>query len=178
MLTLPNLNYHTQQDARLGETLKQIQAAINQLGGKAGIDPVGVYPAPVAPAQMTVTASNGWFNVTILDPNPVRGVQYFVEWDTDPAFPQAYPHSLGPGRTLYQSLGNQTLYWRCYSQYPGSNPSPFTVFGNPPTAVVGGGATTGPAPQPSQGTGSGQSAGKDPFPVTGVGFGRFQFKGL
>ena len=49
-------------------------------------------------------------------------------------------------------LGNQTLYWRAYSQYIGSNPSPPVSFGTPPIAVAGGGSS-GPAPLPSAGSG-------------------------
>jgi hypothetical protein len=59
---------------------------------------------------------------------------------------------MGASRNLYVQLGNQTLYWRAYSQYIGSLPSATVSFGAPPLAVAGGGAT-GPAPQPSTGSG-------------------------
>lgn len=172
MLTLPHLNYHQQRDPRLGETLKAIQTAINGMGTKAGIDPVGAFPPPTAPAQINVTATNGWFDVTLLDPDPQRGVQYFVESDTNPSFPAPRTYPLGTSRTFYHQLGNQTLYWRGYSQYPGSDPSGYVIFGGAnPVAVTGGGAS-GPPPQPTQGTGAGPSAGSNPNPPTGVGYGR------
>jgi hypothetical protein len=60
---------------------------------------------------------------------------------------------MGASRNLYTQLGNQTLYWRAYSQYIGSMPSAPVSFGSPPTAVVGGG-TAGPAPLPSTGSGT------------------------
>jgi hypothetical protein len=62
-------------------------------------------------------------------------------------------YSLGASRNLYIQLGNQTLYWRGFSQYIGSAASAPRTFGSPPTAVVGGGAT-GPTPQPSTGSGA------------------------
>jgi hypothetical protein len=60
---------------------------------------------------------------------------------------------LGASRNLYVQLGNQTLFWRAYSQYIGSLPSSPVTFGTPPIAVTGGGAS-GPAPQASQGSGA------------------------
>jgi hypothetical protein len=54
---------------------------------------------------------------------------------------------------LYVQLGNQTLFWRAYSQYIGSLPSAPITFGAPPVAVAGGGST-GPAPLPSTGSGT------------------------
>src|SRR5260370_10343514 len=59
---------------------------------------------------------------------------------------------MGASRNMYVQLGNQTLYWRAYSQYIGSLPSAPVSFGAPPIAVAGGGAT-GPAPLPSSGSG-------------------------
>ena len=53
---------------------------------------------------------------------------------------------------MYLQLGNQTLYWRAYSQYVGALPSAPVTFGSPPTAVAGGGVA-GPAPLPSSGSG-------------------------
>jgi len=48
-------------------------------------------------------------------------------------------HFLGSSRNLRLALGNQTLYWRAYSQYLGSDPSGPVTFGTPATAVIGGG---------------------------------------
>jgi hypothetical protein len=59
---------------------------------------------------------------------------------------------MGASRNLYVQLGNQTLYWRAYSQYIGSLPSTPVSFGAPPIAVTGGGSS-GPAPLPSSGSG-------------------------
>jgi hypothetical protein len=83
-----------------------------------------------------------------------RGVFYFAESDTTPAFNRPYVHFMGSSRNLRLSLGNQTLYWRAYSQYLGSETSTPVAFGTPPVAVSGGGTAAGPARQASQGSGT------------------------
>ena len=60
---------------------------------------------------------------------------------------------MGASRNLYLQLGNQTLYWRAYSQYIGSSPSAPVPFGGPPIAVIGGGSS-GPPPFASAGSGA------------------------
>src|SRR6202012_5704863 len=82
-----------------------------------------------------------------------RGVFYFLESASEPAFTAPHVYFLGSSRNLRLSLGNQTLYWRGYSQYIGSTPSAPVAFGSPPTAVTGGGLA-GPAPQASSGSGT------------------------
>jgi hypothetical protein len=101
-----------------------------------------------------VQAANGWFDIAIADPSNTRpGLFYFAESDTAPAFAAPRVHFLGASRNLYVQLGNQTLYWRAYSQYVGSLPSAPVTFGSPPVAVAGGGSS-GPSPLPSQGSGA------------------------
>jgi hypothetical protein len=148
--------------------------AVNQAGKTVGVDPspAATYPPPLAPTSLSVAAANGFFDAVITDANPQRGVVYFLDYSTTPNFGSPRTISLGPARTEYKQLGNQTLYWRCYSQYLGSNASSYTYFGTQanPTAVVGGG-TAGPAPMPSGGTGAGPSTGANPFPPVGGGYG-------
>jgi len=172
VLTLKNLGIYERSDPRLGETLRQIQDAINQHGQVAGIDPTGVYPTPAAPASLSVTGANGFFDAVITDPNPVRGTEYWLEWSTSPSFLNPRQIHLVASRNWYGQLGNMTLYWRCFSQFQGSNPSGFTYFGTSanPTAVVGGG-TAGPAPQQTSGSGAGTTRGTNPFPPVGTGRG-------
>jgi hypothetical protein len=55
---------------------------------------------------------------------------------------------------ITDNIGNQTLYWRAYSQYLGSDPSEPVTFGTPATAVIGGGTAAGPALQASSGSGT------------------------
>src|SRR5271165_4206502 len=172
MATLPHLGYLKEKDVYLGETLQQMLTAINQLASTVGAHPTGALAPPNAPASLTVAASNGWFDIAINDPNPARAINYFVDYSTTPDFGMARTLFLGPTRNAYIQLGNQTLYWRCHSQFIGSNPSDYTYFGNPPTPVVGGGSS-GPTPMPTQGSGSGPSAGANPTPPVGVGFGQY-----
>lgn len=171
MLTLPHLGIIERENPRLGETVRAIQTAINQHGVTVGVDPTGAFPTPAAPQAIAVSAANGFFDVVITDADPVRGVEYWLEWDTNPAFPAPRQIHLVAARNWYGQLGNQTLYWRAAKQYQGSNLSPWVVFGGAtPTGVVGGGGAA-PAPQPSSGSGSGPGIGANPFPPVGVGRG-------
>jgi hypothetical protein len=172
MVTLPHLGDIEAKDPLLGETLRALMNAHNQHGIIAGIDPAGKFPAPAAPAAISVTQVAGGFDVAITDANPQRAVNYFVEFDTTAGFlaPRTVP--LHSTRNVYLPLGAATYFWRVYAQFLGSDPSGFTVFGGAtPQSVTGGGAGT-PILQPTQGTGAGQSAGVNPFPPAGVGFGR------
>lgn len=171
MLTLKHLGLIEAKDPYLGETLRSVQTAINQHGKTVGVDPTGAFPAPQAPVSIAVSAQNGFFDVVLTDSNPVRGTEYWLEWDTNPNFPAPRPIHLVGARNWYGQLGNLTLYWRGAAQFFGSNLSPWTVYGGAtPTAVVGGGAA-GPAPMPTSGSGSGPGIGVNPFPPVGVGRG-------
>src|SRR3984885_6560672 len=167
MLNLPQLTHVESSDPRLADSLRRIVDAVNTLGVGTGVDPAGSTQAPTPIASLNVIAANGIFDIALTDNSPItRGISYFVESDITPGFNQPHVYSLGPSRNLRVSLGNQTLYWRAYSQYLGSDPSTPVAFGTPPTAVVGGGAVTGPQMQPS--SGSGTAAGDE----GGSGFGQ------
>ena len=127
MLTVAQLAPLKDRDPYLYETLTKIVSAVNAASQNAGVDPATPSPAPAPIASLQVQAANGWFDLAITDP--------------------------GASRNLYLQLGNQTLYWRAYSQYIGSQPSAPVTFGSPPIAVAGGGAS-GPAPLPSNGSGT------------------------
>lgn len=153
MLTVAQLAPLKDRDPYLYETLVKIVSAVNATSQRSGVDPATPSPAPSAVASINVQASSGWFDISVTDPSDARpGLFYFAESDTTPAFSAPRVYFLGASRNLYVQLGNQTLYWRAYSQYIGSLPSEPITFGSPPTAVTGGGAS-GPAPQPSTGSG-------------------------
>src|SRR5438552_12605361 len=153
MLTVAQLAPMKDRDPYLYETLVKIVSAVNATSANAGVDPANPSPAPPAIAALKVQAANGWFDLAITDPAITRpGLFYFAESDVTPAFSAPRVYFLGASRNLYVQLGNQTLYWRVYSQYIGSLPSAPVSFGAPPIAVAGGGIT-GPAPQPSSGSG-------------------------
>jgi hypothetical protein len=158
------------------EALTQIVNGVNAVGRATGVDPSGTIATPAPIGRLNVAAADGIFDLAITDNSSVnRGIFYFAESDTTPAFSQPYVHFMGSSRNLRVSLGNQTLYWRAYSQYLGSDPSEPVTFGTPATAVVGGGTAAGPALQASNGSGTasgteggsgfGQDAESAPGPV-------------
>jgi hypothetical protein len=154
MLTVAQLAPLKARDPYLYETLTKLVASVNATSQRAGVDPATPAPAPTPIASISVQASNGWFDIAITDPSNSRpGLFYFAESDVTPAFSAPRVYFMGASRNLYLQLGNQTLYWRGYSQYIGSLPSAPVSFGSPPIAVVGGGSS-GPAPQPSTGSGA------------------------
>src|SRR5258707_15045763 len=174
MLTVAQLAPLKDRDPYLYETLVKIVSSVNATSQRAGVDPSTPAPAPSPIAAVSVQASNGWFDISVTDPSETRpGLFYFAESDTTPAFGSPRVYFLGASRNLYVQLGNQTLYWRAYSQYIGSNPSPPVVFGAPPLAVVGGGSS-GPTPFPSTGSGvvPGDTVGAVRSAPGGNGFGR------
>ena len=153
MLTVAQLAPLKDRDPYLYETLVKIVASVNATSQRAGVDPSTPAPAPSPVASMTVQAANGWFDISFTDPSDSRpGLFYFAESDVTPAFSSPRVYFMGASRNLYVQLGNQTLFWRAYSQYIGSQPSAPITFGSPPIAVAGGGSS-GPAPLPSAGSG-------------------------
>jgi hypothetical protein len=154
MLNVPQLAQIKARDPYLYESLKQVVGAVNSIGRATGVDPSGSIAAPAPIGSVSVAAADGIFDIALTDNSPVRrGVFYFLESDTEPSFSSPHVYFLGSSRNLRASLGNQTLYWRGYSQYIGSVPSTPVPFGSPPTAVTGGGSA-GPPPQPSSGSGT------------------------
>lgn len=154
MLTVAQLAPLKNRDPYLYETLVKMVAAVNAASQNAGVDPSTPAPAPLPVASVMVQAANGWFDLAITDPAVSRpGLFYFAESDVTPAFSAPRVYFLGASRNLYVQLGNQTLYWRAYSQYVGSAASRPVTFGSPAKAVVGGGSA-GPTPWPSSGSGA------------------------
>ena len=137
------------------EALTQLVNAVNAVGRGTGVDPSGSIEAPAPIGGLNVTAADGIFDLAITDNSTVnRGIFYFAESDTTPAFSRALRAFSRQLAQLRMGLGNQTLYWRAYSQYLGSETSQPVTFGSPPTAVTGGGTAAGPALQASSGSGT------------------------
>ena len=154
MLTIAQLAPLKTRDPYLYETLAKIVSAVNATSQNAGVDPATPAPAPQPIAALTVQSANGWFDLAISDPAASRpGLFYFAESDVTPGFTSPRVYFLGASRNLYLQLGNQTLYWRAFSQYVGSLPSAPVTYGSPAIAVAGGGAS-GPTPLPSSGSGT------------------------
>ncbi|MDP9147874.1 MAG: hypothetical protein M3N22_09455, partial [Acidobacteriota bacterium] len=120
MLTVAQLAPLKERDPYLYETLAKVVAAVNATSQRVGVDPSTPAPAPPAIASLKVNAANGWFDIAIADPSDSRpGLFYFAESDVTPAFASPRVYFLGASRNFYGQLGNQTLYWRAYSQYVG-----------------------------------------------------------
>ena len=171
-LTLGELADVKMRDPYIYSVFKRIVDHINLIERQSGFAPLGQIPAPPTISGLSVVASNGWFDIQIQDNGSIQpGIEYFVEYDTTPNFTNARVFSMGPSRNHVLNLGNQTLYWRAYSQYRGSTTSAKITFGSPPTGVAGGGATSPPAPQASQGSGTslipGNGFGTPPNVATG-----------
>jgi hypothetical protein len=156
------------RDPHLGIFLEKLIDGVDGLSNHAGFDPTGKV-APPAPLQgVNVTGNNGDVHITLTHNTPIsKNIRYFVEADTNPAFPQPHVFDLGASRSHFTRLpnkdggGNQLKwYFRGYSQYPGSDPSPAMNFGpkfNPSPVTVGG--TTQFTPLASTGSGTAQADG-------------------
>ena len=167
MLKIGQLAHIKSESPYTYEALTQLVNGVNAVGLATGIDPSGSIDTPAPIGSLKVLAADGIFDLAITDNSAVRrGIFYFAESDTTPAFNRPYVHFLGSSRNLRVAMGNLTLYWRAYSQYLGSDPSAPVTFGTPATPVSGGGTSTGPTLQASQG--SGTAAGGE----GGSGFGR------
>jgi len=165
-----NQTYIQHLDSKLAQALDDIVRQVQSVAQQVVASPVGATAAPSPISQLTVTAADGIFDVQIQDNSPVsRGINYFVEYSTTTNFAQPHVVDLGAARTYRATWGNQTLYFRAYSQYPTSPPSTVVYFGSvaSPIPVAGGGAAVGPAPQPSTGSGTAPNNGQ----TGGAGFG-------
>lgn len=134
--------------------LKKVVDNLNQLATNLSADTKAL-PAPPPVAGVDVkTSGTGLVHAVISDPAPIisRNVQYFLEYDTNPAFSQPHVEHLGASRSRVLRLPGktdggdaQTFYFRAYSQYLGSkHPSSPVVYGSPtvPSAVAPGGSDT------------------------------------
>lgn len=166
----------------LGDALQRLLSGVNNLGQHVAVDPAGIMPAPPPVQQLTVKSSGtGLVHAVINDNNKIsKNLHYFVEYDTNPAFPQPHVKQLGVTRSMdpltlpaKDDNGNpQKFYFRAYSQYQGGHPGPAVHFGgNTPTAVDPGG-TQQMTLIPSTGSGTAQSSGQE----GGSGFGKIQFR--
>jgi hypothetical protein len=161
MLTLQHLPYLKSKDPRLYETIRSIRNGILSLAQQAGIGASGRMPAPEI-QSISVTAANGIFSISVTDKSVTHlGISYFVEYADNPNFDNSHTLFMGPSRNengLF--LGSGTFYFRTFSQYQNSPPSPKVIFGgSTPAGVAGGGAIAGPTLPPSNGSGAGGSGG-------------------
>lgn len=160
----------TATPAQLYETIRDLEDGLNTIALHTAVSVVGSQVAPPRPVALSVKAANGIFDVQITDNHPSTAdltPEYFVEYATDSGFSAPIVKHLGPSRNWRTSLGNQTLFWRVYSQYGRSSPTSDHVYVTGNIAVVGGGSA-GPTIQTSAGSGTNPTSGLG----GGVGYGR------
>lgn len=161
-LNISNIEKIRQSNPLLAEALESIAQQVAHVADQTTATLHASTPAPAPPASINVVASGGVHEISITDndPNTQRGINYFAEYSLSPSFAQAYTLDMGQARNLRVNLGNQTLFWRAKRGYPTGPASDPVYLGTEgqPLAVVGGGATTGPAPLASQGAGTSQGA--------------------
>jgi hypothetical protein len=167
---------------RLARALTRLMDGINNLAVNMAADPTRtVNPPPKIQALTVKTDGNGNVHAVITDNSPLqKGVNYFVEYSTNPAFFQAHVEHLGPGRTLRpmplpanDDNGNpQSWYFRAYSQYPGGKPSAAVNFGGTIATAVAVGGSARLTLLSSTGSGTAQATGQQ----AGYGFGRVLFR--
>lgn len=164
--------------ARMAELLHAIQTGTTNTEQQGNLNPQGQPQAPPPVDAVKVTGQNGYLHVAIQHNAEIfRGVQYHLEHDSDPNFTNPIPVSLGTARHTTIAVGNQTRHVRVTASYPSSPPGAWVYHGTSaaPIGVNGGGANTGPAFLPSQGSGTGTAgqglSGPGPIPfrsATGV----------
>jgi hypothetical protein len=166
----------------LSEALRRLQDGVNNLGQNVAVDPSGTIPAPPTIQQLTVKSNgNGLVHAVINDSNPIqKNLNYFVEYDTDPSFPQPHVVHLGASRSMApltlpakDDNGNaQKFYFRAYSQYPGSHPGEAVHHGGATPTAVDPGGTQQMTLLSSTGSGTAQPTGQQ----GGSGFGKVLFR--
>lgn len=159
--------------ARLVESLQDLQQGIKNMAMQGNLNPDGqVQDAPPQVNAISVTAGGGVAHVQITDNNAIyRGIQYHVQYATDPGFTAPITQYLGPSRDARIPVGNTPLYYRAFSDYPtGSHSAPVYHGGSTPIAVTASG-TSQPAIPKGQGSGTGtpsQISGFGPIPFRGT----------
>jgi hypothetical protein len=166
------------KDVRHGMLLQRIIKAVNSVAQASGVAPVGHVAAPTPPDSISVATAGELVHVSLTHNAPVnRGIHYFTEISSNPAFNQPIVHDHGTSRTpppfslpTKDGNGNTMQYYvRSYSQYPGSAPSAPVVHGGigSPTPITMGGSTqltllpsSGSGTAPSNGQSAGQGFGK------------------
>jgi hypothetical protein len=165
----------------LSNALQRIEDGINNLGRQVAAEPVGLAAPPPPLEAVNVKTSGELVHVTLTHNVPIaKNVHYFLEYDTDPSFPQPHVEHLGTSRGRVLNLptktdggATQNWYFRGYPQFPGSKPAaPVNFGGLAPTAVILGGTTT-LSLQSSTGSGTASANGQQ----GGWGFGKTNTRG-
>lgn len=167
----------------VGDALDRIVKGLNLASSHVGVDPTGTMPPPPSIQALTVkTNGTGLVHAVITDHNEIsKNLHYFIEYDTDPNFPQPHVVHLGVSRSMpplslpaMDDNGNQqSFYFRAYSQYPGSKqPGPRVNHGGSSPSAVSPGGSQQMTLLSSTGSGTAQNSGQE----GGSGFGKIQIR--
>lgn len=150
------------------EALRSVQTQATNTESQTNANPNGQPTTPPNINSVKVTTGPaGEFQIAINDTGEIsRGINYFAEHATTPAFSDAHAIDMGQSRNYSVNMGSQALHWRAYSAYPGSQPSALVYHGGSPTASMVQGGVIG-VRAPSQGTGTAAPGhmGQGPGPV-------------
>lgn len=112
------------QNQDLGDCLKDIVDAHNNIAQQGNTSPVGLTPAPTPHAALNVTGGNGYFAVQIVDNSPTfRGKEHFVAVSESQDMSNAHKIHLGASKTWYGFLGAKKLHFASYPSYPTTGPA-------------------------------------------------------
>jgi hypothetical protein len=165
MLVCPYLNALRQDYPETYEDLNKMVRAINDLMLQQGGAAVSV-----ATGLLLITTANGIIDIQINDRTPLKGEEYFLEYDTSPSFANARCATHGVNRNYRDAtLAGLTTYWRYYKSSALGSRSNYIYFGtqaNPTAVTPGNFSTVNPAPTPSASTGTGTA------PTGGDGYGK------
>jgi hypothetical protein len=164
---------------RLEAIISSLIESHNHVAAQVNASPVGVTQPPSPVAAVTVTGGGGFHAVSITDSEQSRGKKYFLEWDTNPNFPNPQAEYLGPVRQFRRNLGvTGKVFFRAVPAFQTSAPAeptyngtavaPVGVDANAVSALPGIAASTGTGSEPSllpQGaSGFGFNAGRNRLP--------------
>jgi hypothetical protein len=168
---------------RLANALQRIETGVNGIATNLGGDPTQTVTAPPTIQGLSVkTDGAGNVHAVVSDNNPIqRNLHYFLEYSTDPSFPQPHVVHLGATRTMNpialpandDNGKPQKFYFRAYSQYPGGHPGQPIHFGGTTPSPVSPGGSAKMTLLPSTGSGTAPSDGQ----TGGSGFGKILFRG-
>ena len=152
----------------LGDALRRTQDAINSLAENAGVSSIGPLPAPPPLQSVSIKTAGELVHIALNHQAPIsKSIKYFTEVSTEPSFARPIVYDHGSSRTpppislptKDDSGAPVTYYFRHYSQYHGSPPSPVLVHGgNIPVGVTLSGVTQMTL-LPSTGSGTASPAG-------------------
>jgi hypothetical protein len=132
-----NRAYVHQFDPRLAEALDDIAQQLRTAANQTKANPQGKPIAPNAPAQLSVSASDGFYTAKIADKED--GKFYVLEHASTSSFQDATTVDLGVAKNWSAQLGSGAKYFRVRATHYTGDYSGYVYHGpsNNPSAVTG-----------------------------------------